>query len=356
MKRGLVVLDEEETPRAVFKQRVAALQRALAEQGVIAAFVYGDVYHSGDITYLSNICLYWNEAILAVPVQGEPALLTKLSRRVHPWMRRTSSLDDLRSGPHLAVLAREFIDDLGEGPVGLVEEAWWPASLLIELRDALGPQRSVDLGEVVRRERKAPSGSELRLLRSASTLTARAVGDVLDPGLTPEERAGRAELTARQGGVEDVSVYSHLAGPDAEVVEVIGEFRGYWTSAARVLSRSVPPWARAIEAGFRAAATVLRDGVTANTVRSAAGPHLSELDMAWQLELLHHVDVETGGGYRLPSGSGEPFRAGAVVSMRLSVELPDSASAVVGDTYLLGASGSERLTNALADETVVSAA
>ncbi len=356
MKRGLVVLDDEDTTRAALERRVGVLQRSLEERGVVAALVYGDVYRSGDITYLSNLCIYWNEGILAVPARGEAALLTKLSRRVHPWMRSTSSLEDLRSGTNLPALARDFVDGLGNGPVGLVEEAWWPASLLAGLRDALGARHTLDLGEVVRREREAPSQPELRLLRSASTLTARSVGEALDVNLTADERAGRAELTARLGGVEDVAVYSRDAGPDAGTVEVVAEYRGYWTAAARVLSKGAPPWGGAMVAGYRAAASLLRDGVTPYSLRSAAGAHLSGLAMPWQIRLLQHVDVESGGSYRAPTALDKPFRAGAVASMRLSIELPDGARAVAADTYHLGASNADRLTNALPDEAVVSAA
>ena len=71
MKRGLVVLDPAEIPPGELEQRVGALQAELRARGLAAALVYADVYHSGDLGYLSNICLYWNEALLAVPADGQ---------------------------------------------------------------------------------------------------------------------------------------------------------------------------------------------------------------------------------------------------------------------------------------------
>lgn len=40
------------------------------------------------------------------------------------------------------------------------------------------------------------------------------------------------------GGVEDVNLYCHSFGPDADTVEVVSEYRGYWTGAARVVAKA----------------------------------------------------------------------------------------------------------------------
>jgi hypothetical protein len=45
------------------------------------------------------------------------------------------------------------------------------------------------------------------------------------------------------GGVEDVNLYSRSSGPDADTVEVVSEFRGYWTGAARVPAKGELGWA-----------------------------------------------------------------------------------------------------------------
>lgn len=82
MKRGLVVLDHDELPEEEWRRRIDRTRAVLREQGVDLALVYGDVFRSDDIAYLTNLCIYWNEGMLAVPADGEPALLTKLSPRV----------------------------------------------------------------------------------------------------------------------------------------------------------------------------------------------------------------------------------------------------------------------------------
>ncbi|MBO0687385.1 MAG: aminopeptidase P family N-terminal domain-containing protein, partial [Candidatus Dormibacteraeota bacterium] len=181
MKRGLVVLDAPVTAGEL-RSRVAALQRELRSQGVKAGLLYGDVYRSGDITYLCNLCLYWNEGVLLVPAHGDPALLTKLSARVQPWMRATSTLGQIRSGPDLAGLMAERMRDeapeaTGEaemswwGPLGLVEMTWWPAPLVDRVKELLPGLELRDLGPLVRQARLRPSPAELELLRVGGSIT-----------------------------------------------------------------------------------------------------------------------------------------------------------------------------------------
>ena len=340
MKRGLVVLDPAEIPPGELEQRTDAVQAELRARGLATALVYADVYHSGDLGYLSNICLYWNEALLAVPAEGKPALLTKLSPRVANWWRATSNLEDFRSGRVLAKLAEAFLAEQGPGGVGLVEMDWWPDTLAADVTAAAGGREVTDLGSVVRRRRQSPSPSEAVLLRRASGLTAQAVAAALDSQLTNHERAGRAELTARLGGAEDVNVYCHRSGDDADTVEVVSEFRGYWTGAARVLASSGASWAGSLAAAYQAASAMVRVGATRDNVAAAVRPALASSGLEWQADLIHHTDLETDGGYRTAADEAEPLPDGSVVTLRLELELPGGSRAVLADTLLLeGATG-----------------
>jgi hypothetical protein len=353
MKRGLVVLDEEEIPRTALERRIEALQRHLRDQKAAAALVYGDVYRSGDITYLSNISLYWNEAVLAIPAQGEPALLTKLSRRVHTWMRATSNLSDLRSGPDLALLAARWLEDLGTiGPVGLVEKRLWPSRLLAGLKETLGGRELVDLGGVLRAAREQPDEGELSLLRTGAGLAAKAVGAGIEGARSIDESAGRAELVARRGGVEDVAVYTDALGDGAVVLEVVAEYRGYWTCAARIRAQHDLGWVPAFEAAYKDVCQALREGTGRGELSVLAKAPLSSLRRPWALDVLHHVDIETGGGYLMPVARDLPLRSGAVAALRLRVELPGGIASA-SDTFLIGANGAERLTSSLPEHAVV---
>jgi Xaa-Pro aminopeptidase len=348
VKRGLVVLDPAEIPPGELEQRVGAVQAELRSRELAAALVYADVYHSGDLGYLSNICLYWNEALLAVPAEGKPALLTKLSARVANWWRATSNLEDFRSGRVLAKLAGGFLAQQGPGGVGLVELDWWPDMLVTEVTEAAVGREVSDLGSVVRRRRQSPSASEQVLLRRASRLTAQAVGSALDGRLSNPERAGRAELTARMGGAEDVLVYCRSSTADADTVEVIAEYRGYWTGAARVLAAGAPGWTGPLAAGYQAAAAALTAGVTPAAVRDAGRAALAAFGPDAQVDLIQHTDLETDGGYRYQADLAAPLADGAVVTLRVELGLADGSAAVLADTYQAGAGTAACLTAAAA--------
>jgi hypothetical protein len=348
VKRGLVVLDPAEIPPGELEQRVGALQAELRAHGLAAALVYADVYHSGDLGYLSNICLYWNEALLAVPAEGKAALLTKLSPRVANWWRATSNLEDFRSGRVLAKLAEGFLAEQGPGGVGLVEMDWWPDQLVADVAVAAGGREITDLGSVVRRRRQAPSPAEAELLRRAAALTAESVAVALDGGLTNFERAGKAELTARMGGAEDVNVYCHSSTADADTVEVVSEYRGYWTGAARVLAKGHPGWAGPLAAGYLAAAAALTAGATAAAVCEAGRVAVAALGPDAHVDLIQHTDLETDGGYRYRADGAEPLADGAVVTLRVELGLADGSTAVLSDTYQAGAGTATCLTAAAA--------
>jgi hypothetical protein len=347
VKRGLVMLDPAEIPPGELEERVGALQAELKARGLAAAIVYADVYHSGDLGYLSNICLYWNEALLAVPATGNPALLTKLSPRVANWWRATSQLEDFRSGRVLATLVEGFLAEQGPGGIGLAELDWWPDSVFADVTAAAGGREISDLGSVVRRRRQAPSPAEAELLRRAAAVTAESVAVALDGALSNFERAGRAELAARMGGVEDVNLYCHSSGPDADTVEVVSEFRGYWTGAARVLATGNPEWAGPLTAAYQAAAAAIASGVTPAAVREAAAGPLAGLPEA-RVDLIQHTDLETDGGYRYRADAAEPFADGAVVTLRVELGLPDGSTAVLADTYQAGPGTADCLTAAAA--------
>jgi len=68
-------------------------------------------------------------------------------------------------------------------------------------------------------------------------------------------------------------VYCHSSGPGRPTtVEVVSEFRGYWTGAARVLAKGDLGWAGPLSAGYQAAvAAPGRRGHARGRWREAAG-------------------------------------------------------------------------------------
>lgn len=343
------MLDPQEIPTDELAGRVARLQRSLQQEGVAAALIYGDVYRSGDMTYLSNICIYWNEGLLVVPATGNPVLLTKLSPRVHPWMRSISTLQDLRSGANLADLVSSYLKGMSPGIVGLVEMDWWPAAVLDDLRAKLPGREFRNLGTIIKQERQLPSETELRLLRTSAGISAEAVAAGLDRTLTNPQRAGRAEFAARMAGVEDVLAFCYPSTDQADTVEVFAEYRGYWTCAARIVAKGSLDWASKMIQAYEAARQSLRAGIDVAGLRKAAGTLLGDSAASWRIDIIHHTDLETGGDYRLPGEEENPVQAGSVVTMRLELAFSDGTRAVAADTFEIHVQGSICLTKGLPD-------
>lgn len=320
MKRGLVVLDHTEIPESEWQDRIARVRARLAADGIDVALVYGDVFRSDDIAYLTNLCLYWNESIVAIPADGEPALLTKLSPRVHTWMRRTTTLTDLRSGPSFGALVADLLADREPGTIGLVEGNLWPAAAVDEVT-AAAPDWSVrPLGDTVRLLRSRPSEHEITLLRRAGVVLAEAVaaGDAI---ADDRERVCVAERVVRAAGFADALV--RAAG---DKVEITGQYRNSWLRVGRGGPVEV----------LGAAVAAAADGVSVAALAEAARTVAGE---PCQLRVIDHVDLSTDGEYQAKPPE-KVLAAGEVVVISLEAKGFSGAS----DTVLIGASGAESLT------------
>jgi hypothetical protein len=347
MKRGLVVLDPLEVTPEEYAQRVRGLQELLRASGCGLGLIYGDVYRSGDLAYLTNLCLYWNEGILAVPAEGEIAFLTKLSPRVHPWIRSTATVSDLRSGQDLAALVEAVAAEHPGGAVGLVEETWWPAPLLESVRKRLADRPIRDLGGMVRALRRRPSEAERRLLRQSARLAAIAVAVAASASGACSERVAAAERELRRAGVRDAVLWCDPRPGGAWTFEARVDWRGYWAHAARtVLTGRIPPKPEEqfVEAYQEATAT-LRAGVRQSQVEETVRSHTEGLWEGCSVEVVEHVDLETWGEHRPPETRDEPIHEGAVVSLALRLRGPEGAWWVAADTFEVHATRADRLTD-----------
>jgi hypothetical protein len=318
VKRGLVVLDPAETSAAVFAARVNALRARLDGSGAAVALIYGDVSRSGDIQYLTNLCLYWNEAILAVAPQSKPVLITKLSKRVQPWMRRTSILEDIRSGPRLVEGVGKLLDERAGGRAGriaLVELSWWPNNLVAALRAALPQAELTDLRAVVRDMRLMPSAEEMELLRRGARLLDGAMRQSWAQSADAHERTSVAVRYIRRAGFLDATVSCGKLKDGSEFADAIGQYRYVW------LRQSWPrggPLANAASGTLRATLDAATPGATeaqlAQLAASRAGDQYRPV-----LSCMAHSDIETRGLFRVHEERERQLQEGEVVCVTLSL-------------------------------------
>lgn len=355
MKRGLVLLDPAEIPEAQWRDRVAALQDRMRAEGVDVALIYGDVSRSDDIAYLTNLCIYWNEGMLAVPAEGDPAFLTKLSPRVHPWMRRVSTITDVRSGKSFGALVGGYLeppDGVTAGTVGLVDARLWPSAVLEEITGevtAASGRQVKHLGAVVREQRLIPSGQELALLRRAAGILAAAAAEAASPGLPAGERAAIVERELRGSGFLDVQALVSAAADGASSLQVTGQYRNAWVHASR-LAPGGPPgeeagWPDAMGDALTAAVGAAEEGATAAHLTTVAEPALAGLPATagYGVRWVNQADMATGGEYA-DYPPDLPMTAGSVVVITVETVFADGRTAAIADTVLVNNDGAESLT------------
>lgn len=316
MKRGLVTLDPAQIPRDAYAARIDAVREILAGSHAEIGLIYGDVSRSGDINYLSNLCLYWNEAVLAVPREGAPALITKLSKRVTTWMRQTSVLGEIRSGPRLAESVGTFVQDrLGgrKGVLALVDLPCWPNNLVNQFLKTMPQMELADLGPAVRDFRLQPSIEERRLLEAGAHL--------LDHALTPawgescpDDRISSTVRALRRSGFQEATVACGEFGDGSEFIDAIGQYRDVWLRQSRPRGG---PIAISAEAALRSALAAAKPGATEASLSRVAATQIGAGRSA-TLSCFPHADLETRGLYRNTKDAERALRAGEVVCIAVT--------------------------------------
>jgi Xaa-Pro aminopeptidase len=341
VKRGLVVLDETEIEPDEWTTRIAALQSDLKAQGVDVALIYNDVSRGDDLGYLTNLVIYWNEGVLAVPAEGHPTLLTKLSKRVFAWMDRVSTLDDLRSGKTFDSLVAAYVAELPPGTIGFVDAALWPESVMNDIAAAVPEWRIAELGSLVRDRRALPSEAELALLRQGATVLRDALAEATAPGLDMRERSAAIDRITRHAGFADALIRRREDGAHV-TIEVAGEYRHGWLMAGRTFGDE--SWLPALAEAQQAVFAVLRPGVGHEAIANAAEAALAALPdgAITSVRWVSQADFANGGELqRLPdSGPAD----GEVVALVIEAIDRDGVRSVLTDTVQVTAGGAVPLT------------
>ncbi|MCL2780413.1 MAG: hypothetical protein FWD74_02785 [Actinomycetia bacterium] len=357
MKHGLVVLDPTEIPSAEWDARLRAVQARLRAAGARVGLIYNDVSRGEDIGYLTNLVVYWNEGVLAIPAEGDPTLLTKLSKRVFSWMRRTSVLTDLRSGKSFGKLVGDYLCGQPAGAIGFIDADLWPAAYLDEIAAAAPEWTAVELGPLVREARAMLSAAELGVTRAGAPVfrAALAAADAAGPDL--RARMGALESTARHGGFTDLTLRgfgadgaeTDGAGADGAetdgagtggvdgagtvgTIEVAGQYRHSWLLAGRsYAARSVRDRLAAAQASALGA---LGSGAGWPAVEAAARGALAlPAGATAAISWIRQVDFANLGELRPRQRTGPA--AGEAGALRIEVFAADGRRGVLTDTFLI---------------------
>ncbi len=188
-KSGLDRHREFLAPADEIRARLAAMQSALAGAGVALAW----------IDHLTDRCYYAGtsqDGVLLLPPAGEPVFQARLS-----FERATAESPlAVERFPGRRALLEAVRARLGsDGRLGLAFEVT-PASGYVALADQLGPQRLVDIGPLIRRQRAVKSPWEIAQIRRAADQVTALFGEAeqhLRPGRTELEVSAALEHRLR---------------------------------------------------------------------------------------------------------------------------------------------------------------
>jgi hypothetical protein len=248
MKRGLIEWNPSELSAATLAGRVAHAQGVLAERGLDAAVFYTSVAQPGLVRYLTHFLPYWNEGLLVLPREGEPTLLVALSNRVFPWIKGSSTLNDVRASRNLGADAAKLLGERGARRVGLGDSGSIPYRVIEELRANLASGQVVDAAALAASVRLGADADERRLRAHAARIAAEALA-ALGPsvaGRTDSAVAGQLDGAMRLNRAEDTLVLVGPAGrwPGLPTGVTLGErahvvvqveYKGHWVMVGRTL-------------------------------------------------------------------------------------------------------------------------
>jgi hypothetical protein len=243
VKRGWITWDETELPRAVFETRLNTLRLHLVASDLAAAVIYTDVWRSNRVRYFSNFMPYWNRALLVVPCDSQPILLSSLSPRVYPWIRSVTILEDIRSSPSLAKALEALAAERSWKQIGVLDLSRLPSNIQfgpsLEITDVSFPH--------------VPDEWELAMHRKAAQMAREGLEEELPNAVGQADHAftARLEERLRRAGAEDLAILltnggavpaparGETLGKDCSVALAL-EYRGHWVKIARSASARDP--------------------------------------------------------------------------------------------------------------------
>lgn len=327
MKRGLVIMDPAETAPSEYEARLEALRDKLRAEGSTVGLVFGDVARSNDIQYLTNLCLYWNEAVLVVPVDGKPALITKLSKRVQPWMKRTSVLDDVRSGPQLAKNVTQFIKEVVgsiDGQVSLVDLDLWPNFLVNDLSENLPDADLKDLPNAIRSQRYALSNSEAGLLNEAKNKLNACLDQAWAQGKNDAQRIEIAVKETRSAGFLDVVVFCKSLEDGTVYIDAVGQYRYVWLRVARAEGGAMADLLNSVIAEVK---SKLSTGICEEDLTALVKAQIGD-KYQFSFSCMPLSDLESRGKFRLPGDGARLLKEGETVSVSLGLSDNNNVASV----------------------------
>lgn len=205
--------------KTVGQERIARLQRALAERDVAAMVCFkpeNSFYLSG-----FNPIIYSHPVVAVLPAQGEPVVLVHALRDDHA--RAEAWVKDIRlygmwgtkktMGPDFMTVLGAILSErgLGRGRLG-IEEDFLPITRMRQLQGALPGIELVDVSDIIAKARLIKEPHEVECIRAASRIA--------DAGMATAISAVAAGISEREVSIAAMATMNRVWAQDYPQYEV----------------------------------------------------------------------------------------------------------------------------------------
>lgn len=363
LKHGGLFSDWDLLPRAMFEDRYARIQAAVAASGDDAWLIYGDAQRYGDVAYVSHFVPRLRSVLVLVPKSGKPDILCSIGSRDIPASKILTWFEEMRPYTRLPVEAVKLVKDRGldNARIGLVGArislpiAEWDA-IRTGLPGVTWTERDAEYA-ALRVTKDAAEDDALRRAAGAVGAAMHEAEHALQPGRTVREATARIDRAMRFAAAEDIRIMvaaGSAAGValrpadervlqenDTVLLHVQCEVQRYWSQASRtfVLGRASDEQA-ALTAHAQAALTAMvahvRGGARASDVAAAAKAALGDelFAVADEYGLGSGIGLDSHEPPAIALDSAETIPADGAISLHVVLH-EDGHGAIAGGTVLV---------------------
>ncbi len=197
-------------PVSEYSARIRRVRKYMERQGLDAVVVYGNTGDPGDVVYLSNFVPFGGNAVVVLPAEAEPTLITDAVLHgepinSHAWMSWMEDFIAVRRSPkELGAAVGKALAKVRPSRVGLVGLEIIPASLWSQLKSPKVEWSDFWFDFTSLKSIRSPR--EISLLRDIGRITASAMSVAVETtrvGRAESEIAAVADETLLREGAHD---------------------------------------------------------------------------------------------------------------------------------------------------------
>ncbi len=252
MRRGLMAWDAAELPIETIQERQTKLRAAMQMQQLDAFIAYTNIAHPAAVSWISGFTPYWSEGLYYLPLSGEPAFATALSKRVAEWIGTVMPIGEIIPTPTPGQAIGKLLAAANAKRIGIVDlddiPARQPQALI---KEATGIEL-IDASDLFNAIRCDVDDAERALVTKAALIAANAMNAADWKASSVQELIAPCEVHARKSAAEDIflSVAPDLTATArfqrTDTAQILGQnfalkmslaYKGAWVRNTRSYSR-----------------------------------------------------------------------------------------------------------------------